>query len=224
MDSREPMAMRNTRVPPPWTRAGKLRAGGCPPWRWPVRMCTEGESPRWVTGMPAAAGTAKAEGTPGTTCTGTPASRRRESSSPPRPKRKGSPPFKRTTCRPAWAFSNKRRPISSWGTLWWPGSLPTSSSSAPGWAHWSRAGSMSRSYTTTSAWDRASLPRRVRSPGSPGPAPTNVTVPTVTAGPSLLRFAGSGPGPGPGPPPGLWGLESARSGGGPARLSPCPGG
>ena len=46
--------------------------------------------------------------------TATPASRRCSSSSPPRPKMKGSPPLSRTTLRPARAASTRRRLISSW--------------------------------------------------------------------------------------------------------------
>ena len=53
--------------------------------------------PRWVTGMPAAAGTAIALETPGTTRVVTPAAAQASSSSPPRPKTNGSPPFSRTT-------------------------------------------------------------------------------------------------------------------------------
>src|SRR5215472_5734137 len=50
---------------------------------------------------------------PGTTTTGTPASRRYSNSSPPRPNTKGSPPLSRTTRRPARAAATRRRLISS---------------------------------------------------------------------------------------------------------------
>ena len=45
-----------------------------------------------------------------------------------------------------------------------------------GGARSSSAGDASRSYTTTSARRSSSAPRTVRSPGSPGPAPTRYTV------------------------------------------------
>ena len=57
-------------------------------------------TPRWVTGIPAAPGTATADDTPGTTVTGTPASTAAATSSPPRPKTYGSPPLSRTTGQP----------------------------------------------------------------------------------------------------------------------------
>ena len=71
---------------------------------WPVTTANEDERPRWVTGIPAAAGTATADETPGTTSTGMPAPRQASTSSPPRPKTKGSPPLSRTTSRPASAW------------------------------------------------------------------------------------------------------------------------
>jgi hypothetical protein len=54
--------------------------------------------------MPAAAGTAIAALTPGTTSTATPARMHAKASSPPRPNTNGSPPLRRTTRRPAWAW------------------------------------------------------------------------------------------------------------------------
>ena len=66
----------------------------------PVTIATEDECSLCVRGMPAYAGTASAELTPGTTSNSTPLSRRNSASSPPREKRKGSPPFRRTTFFP----------------------------------------------------------------------------------------------------------------------------
>ena len=53
---------------------------------WPVTIVSDEESSRWVTGMPALAGAASAEETPGTTSTGIPAATSDATSSPPRPK------------------------------------------------------------------------------------------------------------------------------------------
>src|SRR5262245_64150503 len=56
---------------------------------------------RNVRGRPTSAAQPSAAVIPGTTTTGTPASRRYSTSSPPRPNTKGSPPLSRTTRRPA---------------------------------------------------------------------------------------------------------------------------
>ena len=72
-------------------------------------------TPRWVTGMPATAGTAIGLVSPGITVTGTPASRQASTSSKPRPKTKLSPPLNRTTRLPASARSTMSRLISSCG-------------------------------------------------------------------------------------------------------------
>ena len=108
--------MRITSVPP--ARASDSQS--TPPGRvssptWPVTTVTEVDRPRWVTGIPAAAGTAIAEVTPGTTSQGTPAWLDSASaSSPPRPNRNGSPPFSRTTVRAVAAVGDQESLISSW--------------------------------------------------------------------------------------------------------------
>ena len=99
--SRCAIPINTTTVPP--ARASESQstppgAVGSP--TWPVTTVTEVDTPRWVTGIPAVAGTPKAELTPGTTCHGTPARSRASPSSPPRPKTKGSPPLSRTTSLP----------------------------------------------------------------------------------------------------------------------------
>ena len=170
------MPMRITSVPP--TRANASQScspvPSDPPTR-PVTTVTEAATPRWVTGMPAAAGTPKADVTPGTTSQATPASASASTSSPPRPKRKGSPPLSRTTTADARPCSTSRRAISSWrpappaGVS---GSLPTSMTSADDGTRSRTAGLTSRSCSTTSARASNAAPRLVRSPGSPGPAPT----------------------------------------------------
>ena len=80
----------------------------------PVTTVTDEARPRWVTGMPAAAGTPKADVTPGTTSQGMPACASASTSSPPRPKRNGSPPLRRTTTADARPCSTSSRAISSW--------------------------------------------------------------------------------------------------------------
>ncbi len=59
---------------------------------WPVRMVNEELSPRKVSGIPAAEGTASAAETPGTISQGIPARARYRASSAPRPNSIGSPP------------------------------------------------------------------------------------------------------------------------------------
>ena len=71
---------------------------------------------RWVSGMPAMAGTEIALVMPETTSASTPASRQKASSSPPRPKMYGSPPLSRTTCLPSRASCTRRALIASCGT------------------------------------------------------------------------------------------------------------
>ena len=93
--------MRTTSVPPARPSASQSTPTGAEASpTCPVTTVTEVASPRWVTGMPAAAGAAKAELTPGTTSYSTPAVRRASASSPPRPNTNGSPPLSRTTRRP----------------------------------------------------------------------------------------------------------------------------
>ena len=93
-----------SRVLPGWS-GGRCAETMVTPW---VRL-------RWVSGMPASAGAAIAELTPGMTVTGTPASAQASSSSPPRPKMKLSPPFSRTTRRPASPCSTSSSLIRSCG-------------------------------------------------------------------------------------------------------------
>ena len=105
---------------------------------WPVTTVTWVDSPRCVTGMPAYAGAAIALVMPGTTSNGTPAAISASASSPPRPNTNGSPPFRRTTVRPASPCSTIVALISSWVALGFPGVLPTSTSAAPGVSFTSR--------------------------------------------------------------------------------------
>ena len=91
---------------------------------WPVTTANDAATPRCVTGMPAYAGTATAELTPGTISNGMPASASASASSPPRPNTKGSPPLSRTTRRPRRAFATSSALISAWGSAWSPRALP----------------------------------------------------------------------------------------------------
>jgi len=106
------------------------------------RLCAR---PRWVTGIPTAAGAAIAELTPGTTSNGTPASAQASASSPPRPNTNGSPPLSRTTARPDSARSTSSAEIASCSMAARPGSLPTYTRSVCRGARRSSAGEASRS-------------------------------------------------------------------------------
>ena len=90
--------IRTTMVPPtramaPQSTSDRSFVGSS----WPVTIVTDVDEYRRVTGMPAYAGAAIADVMPGTTSAGIPASRSTSSSSAPRAKTKGSPPFRRTT-------------------------------------------------------------------------------------------------------------------------------
>ena len=97
---------------------------------WPETTVNMWLTSRCVTGIPAAAGTEMALVTPEITRTGTPAFTQEATSSPPRPNTYGSPPLSRTTFFPASAASTMSSSMPAWLTLWWPGRLPTSTSSA----------------------------------------------------------------------------------------------
>ena len=143
---------------------------GCPGGRCPETTTNSWVRPRWVTGMPASAGTATALVTPGTTSTGTPAATHASSSSIPRPKTNGSPPLSRTTRRPASACSTSSELICSCAIERPRGNFDASmTSTSPGREDSSDWGAR-WSATTTSAWEIACRPRTVISPGSPGPA------------------------------------------------------
>ena len=97
-------------------------------------------TPRCVTGMPAAAGAAIAAVTPGTTSKGTPARAHASASSPPRPNTNGSPPFSRTTSRPAQGpVDEQLASMSGWADAVPPGALPTSITLGPAGARPSSA-------------------------------------------------------------------------------------
>ncbi len=85
MASRWATPIRITTVPPTLA-SDRQSTSGSPRRRWPVTTVTAAETPRWVTGMPAAAGAATAEVIPGTTSNSIPASMSAWASSPPRPK------------------------------------------------------------------------------------------------------------------------------------------
>ena len=88
----------------------------------------------------------------------------------------------RTTTSPRRARSTSTALISSWGVDRPRGILETSTISMPSRRPSSTASGASRSTTTTSASARAWKPRRVSSPGSPGPPPTRTTRPPVPGG------------------------------------------
>ena len=137
--------IRITSVVPAWARASQLSHRSDDGSWWAVTTVKPLETPRRVTGMPAAAGAATAEVTPGTTSVSTPAARSAEASSPPRPNTNGSPPLSRTTCSKRRPRSMRMALISSWEGLGAPGVFPTQMSSAHGGASSITAGSTSRS-------------------------------------------------------------------------------
>ncbi len=148
-----------------------------------VRASTKRTSVPWASrsGTPAYAGTPTAVATPGTTSKGMPSAAQASISAPALPSRPGSPVTARTTRLPPLAASMTRLAASlNTGT---PAAVDASSTTAssgvltPARA-WPRTTSRtSGSAIRTSAPARASTARRVRSPGSPGPAPRNVTCP-----------------------------------------------
>ena len=170
--------MRTTRDAPLCASASQSTVEpGWPGARCPLTTVTAWLSPRWVTGTPAAAGTASAEETPGTTVQGTPASAQATASSPPRPNRYGSPPLRRTTRLPARASRTSSASISAWSALCAPGALPTYTTRAAGRA---QRDDLRRDEPVDHDHVRcrsSSRPRTVSSPGSPGPAPTSTTEP-----------------------------------------------
>ena len=157
------------------TASQSVSESGCPGGRWPEITVKSCATPRWVTGMPARAGTAIGLVSPGTTVTGTPAARQASTSSKPRPKTKLSPPLNRTTRFPARARSTMIRLISSCWAARPRGSFATSISSTSAGSSPSSSRGASRSATTTSASISALRPATEISSGSPGPPPTSTT-------------------------------------------------
>ncbi len=144
------------------------------------------DRPRCVTGMPASAGAASADDTPGTTSKATPAARSASASSPPRPSTNGSPALSRTTRRPRRAARIISEWIVSCRNDGLPARLPTEKRCA--WrASATMAGGTSASYSTRSAERSSAAAFRVSRPGSPGPAPTSHTRPLPAVMPSPPR-------------------------------------
>ncbi len=164
-----------TTIVPPTAASDRQSMSGSPARRWPVTTVNAAETPRWVTGIPAAAGAATDELMPGTISNGTPASASAWASSPPRPKTNGSPPLSRTTSLPWRPSSTSSVEIISWG-IGRPGRLPTSMRSADSGTSASTPSPTSASWTTTSAVARSRTALTVRRSGSPGPAPTSATL------------------------------------------------
>ena len=117
--------MTNTRVPRPTESLSQaifglsLSGASCP-----VIMVTEDERSLCVSGMPAYAGTAVAELTPGITSKGISYSASSSASSPPLPNIKGSPPLSLTTVLPSSALWIMSLFISSCGRVLSPPFLP----------------------------------------------------------------------------------------------------
>ena len=77
--------MKTTSVPGARARQAKSSSSAS----WPATTVTCEETPRCVIGIPAEAGTAASDETPGTTSNGMPAAASASASSPPRPKTNG---------------------------------------------------------------------------------------------------------------------------------------
>ena len=169
-DQRVDSSSRGLRVQPEHRRA-----------RWPVTNATDAATPRWVTGIPAAAGAARAALTPGITRTGIPARSSARTSSPPRPKRNGSPPLSRTTRLPSRAAAIIASLMLVCEAERRPPRLPTSISRARGPQSRSTSGLISASWNTTSASARTARVPMVSRSGSPGPAPARTTSPIAAA-------------------------------------------
>src|SRR3954452_18340531 len=176
--------MSTTRVPRSRPRDAQSTSDcGCPGGTCPETTTNSWVSPRWVTGMPASAGTPIADVTPGTTSTGMPAATHASSSSMPRPKTNGSPPLSRTTRLPARAWVISSSLICSCAIDRPRGSFEASMTSTSAGSEASRDCGARWSARTTSACDTACCPRIVISPGSPGPPPTSTNDPGPPAGP-----------------------------------------
>ena len=149
---------------------------------WPVITANDDAMPRCVTGIPAYAGAAIADVTPGMTSNGTPAAASASASSPPRPKTNGSPPFSRTTRLPARALLDEQRvdlvlrqrvPIRRLARVDQLCVRPRVLQAAPD----SPAGRTRRHPPRRAA----RRPPTVISAGSPGPAPTSETSPGIAS-------------------------------------------
>jgi hypothetical protein len=164
--------------------ASRSRSAGRPSTLCPVTIATDPDTARYVTGMSAASGAASAALTPGMTRTGIPARRSALTSSPPRPKRNGSPPFRRTTRSPARAAAIIASLIFDCEVDGRPARLPTLTIRARA-PHRRRApGSTSASCRTRSASASTARVAIVTSSGSPGPAPASTTSPIGAASPA----------------------------------------
>ena len=92
---------------------------------WPVITAKLAATFRWVTGMPAYSGTEMALVMPGTNSKGRLFSFSSRASSPPRPKTKESPPFRRATVLPSAASLTNSLEMSSCFITWLLDALPT---------------------------------------------------------------------------------------------------
>src|SRR6266436_3218888 len=133
------------------------------------------ESRRSVRETFAAAAAPKAAEMPGTTSKSMLASRRDWISSAARPKRRGSPPLRRTTILCLATLERRSELMSCWVRRRKLVRLPTSIRSAVGGIRFRISGPIRESWRTTSALWRMRRALMVRSSGSPGPAPIRKT-------------------------------------------------
>ena len=153
------------------SRIGRYADSACPD-----TTANPDARPRCVTGIPASAGAAIAEVTPGTTSNGTPAALSAKASSAPRPRTNGSPHLSRTTRWPRRAARIMRWWIDSWRIALRRARLPTKNRCACG-ARSSAARDTRASNSTRSASAKRLTAFCVNRSGSPGPAPTSETNP-----------------------------------------------
>ena len=158
--------------------ASCTQSGPAPPGlAWPVTNTTPWAWSRWVSGAPRLVSAARPEVMPLTMLGSMPCSRRYCTSSPPRPKMKGSPPLRRTTRSPCCTSCSIKRRMNACGVLWQPPRLPTCTTRAAGAAQSSTASSTKSSTSSTVAWRMALTAAMVNKSGLPGPAPTKVQLP-----------------------------------------------
>ena len=156
-------------------RRFQSRSSGSPARAWAVTKVRVLTLPRMVSEIVPEAAAALAAVIPGQMRTGMPCADRAAISSLARPKIAGSPPLSRTTRLPACAASMRRWPLAAWSRECRPERLPTLMRSAEGRPSSSTRGPTSASKKTTSAASSSRSALRVRSSGSPGPAPTSQT-------------------------------------------------
>mmetsp|Transcript_14328 Transcript_14328/g.29482 ORF Transcript_14328/g.29482 Transcript_14328/m.29482 type:complete len:216 (-) Transcript_14328:232-879(-) len=168
-----PTAITKTTVCSSWYL---IKSGLVPFLPYPVHITTWFATPLCVTGIPPRSGAAKTAETPGITEGSTPISLKRRTSSPPLPKTNGSPIFSLTTCLPSASPPRHHEYISFCACSAQPGFLFATLTSPLTSARISGETNLS-DITNASGSDIALTAATVKRSGSPGPAPTIVSLP-----------------------------------------------